>query len=177
MPEYEPRATHRRADRVSSASTSHDRWRRRRGVFPRLSGVTNDFFIVIDRRERPARDGGRLRAERTNDRSIKIAFSRSRSRRSLFVALSVEKIGARVDRRTCESDRRRATPRARMGLDARLRRRHRRRRRLHRRRRARRRRRVDDSDEASFASDDDARTPTRTRTRRGRMMMMMDAAR
>jgi hypothetical protein len=124
----------------------------------------------MDERDRRARVD-----DRSIDRSIKIA----RSRRALFVARSVEKIGgrsvekitigARVDRRTCERDRRRATPRASVGLDARLHRR------LHRRRRARRRRRVDDSDEASFASDDDARTPTRARTRRGRMTT--DAAR
>ena len=85
MPEYEPRATHRRADRVSSASTSHDRWRRRRGVFPRLSGVTKDFFIVIDRRERPARDGGRSRGGRSIDqnRALSRVLSTCALRRAL----------------------------------------------------------------------------------------------
>ena len=144
--------------------------------FPRLSGVTNDFDVDRWTRETGARRWTIARGtiDRLKSRALEV-----RSTCALVVARSVEtiggravekiKIGARVDRRTCERDRRRATPRARMGVDARLRRR------LHRRRRARRRRRVDDSDEASFASDDDARTPTRTRTRRGRMTT--DAAR
>ena len=76
MPAYEPRATHHRAARVSFASTSHDRWRRGRGVFVLVSRALR-LICDVDRctRETGARGW-------TIDRSIDRLKSRALDARS-----------------------------------------------------------------------------------------------
>jgi len=76
MPAYEPRATHHRAARVSFASTSHDRWRRGRGVFVLVSRALRLIFDV----DRWTRETGARRW--TIDRSIDRLKSRALDARS-----------------------------------------------------------------------------------------------